>query len=64
MKILLRDPIGLDHLKEKLRIIGFRISPKREEWLRQHSDHSGLVLEPQRLYCRTCKKSCEERDAQ
>jgi len=59
VKVLLRDPIALDELRRKLQILGFRLSPERDKWLVRHSNHSGLVLEASRLYCRTCKEKCE-----
>lgn len=55
MKLILRDPLPLDTLREKLRKFHLNVTPEREKWLRQHHDHAGLQLEPSRFYCRTCK---------
>ena len=57
VKLILRDPVALDDLHAKLRALGCTVSPEREVWLRRHGNHSGLVLEKDRFYCRTCKQT-------
>lgn len=55
VKLILRDPVPLDELRAKLRKLGVNVSLERDKWLVQHSDHSGIVIEKSRFYCRTCK---------
>ena len=55
MKLMLRDPIPLDKLLERLRLVNLHVSAERHQWLRRHHEHEGLQLERDRFYCRTCR---------
>lgn len=55
VKLMLRDPMPLDALRAKLRKLGINLPPERDAWLVEHGNHSGLVIEKDRFYCRTCK---------
>jgi len=61
MKLMLRDPIPLNELREKLQQFGIGLSEQGNDWLVQHADHCGLVLDKDSLYCRTCR-SKQKRD--
>jgi hypothetical protein len=55
MKLMIRDPIPLEQLLERLRLVNLHVSAERRHWLEQHHQHEGLQLEKGRFYCRTCK---------
>lgn len=56
-RVMLRDPIPFEDLKQKLQKLGINLPPTRAEWLQRHAEHAGLVLEEKRFYCRTCKEA-------
>lgn len=57
VKLILRDPISLDDLHARLKLLGCNMTAERQAWLTRHANHSGLVLEKDRFYCRTCKQT-------